>query len=150
VEVGVDVRLPSEAGATASLEALSEAISDFSVMQQAAFEATKMANDRASAAAGTALANVSALTAEVEEASKRLSAALDGFATDLTRSVEAIETTRRLLDRHERDAGLFASAAAQSASAAAASASAAAESAMHVDRASRPKPTGGLFSGWSR
>ena len=140
----------AQVSTTESLEALSKAISDFGAAQQAALEAAKVANDRADTAAGSALADVSALTGKMEEMSKRLSAALGGVTSDLVRSVEAIEACRQRLERHERDAGLSASAAAQSAGAARASASAAAEAAQQSDETSRPKPAGGGLFGWSR
>ncbi len=141
------VKAASKAAQTstiASLEALSEAISDFGVAQQYALDAANVTNGRASSAAADALAQASALTGQIDDASKRLSASLNAMATDLSRCVEAIETTRRRLDQHEREAGDAARAAALSASAAATSARTAAE------EASGHKPTGGIFGGWNR
>lgn len=128
---------------TASLESLSEAVSDFAVIQRAALEAAGVANGRASSAAADSLAQTSALTAQIDEASRRLSASLDGIARGLASSVEMIEATRLQVEQHRREAGAAASAAALSASAAA-------TASQQSEELSRPKPAGGLFSGWSR
>lgn len=138
----------AQASTTASLEALSSAVSDFAVIQQAAFEAVEASDVRASQAAAATLSRASTLAAEIEEVAKRLSGSLATITADLTRSVETIEATQRRIDQHEQHAGVSATRAAQAADLAGVSAAHAADSAVQAE-AHRPKPSG-LFSSWSR
>lgn len=138
----------AQESSTASLEALSGAISDFAIIQQAALDATKASDVQASKAAALTLSRSSALAGEIDEVAKRLAASLAGITSDLTRSLEAIESTQFRIGGHERAAGASADSAAKFADAAASSADSAAESAMKADeRHSRPT---GLFGGWNR
>jgi len=132
----------AQTSARASLEELSGAIAEYALAQRTALDTKESANARTAAAGSAALDNASALTQQIEETSRRLSASLDGISKELARGVEAVEASRQRLARHERDV-------ATSVRAAAAAATAAAEAASRAEEAARPKVAGRIF-GWSR